>query len=223
MAGPGPRKARTARRWPAAGRRGASGRGRGSRAGRPRPRLRLDPEPALARGRDVPVPPPVGPDPGRLGPRRATRRPARRPSAGPGPPAAGHPPPVRDVATIGLPARDRLTGLAAASASRRCRSPPSRAVPEPSRPLHRPVTPFVPDHPAPTSPASRPPAPTWAEDRTGWHASAVPVSRIVDEAALAPWPSLLDDDDDDEDEPDWAALERGFERMLRLEREQRRR
>ena len=94
---------------------------------------------------------------------------------------------------------------------------------EPSRPLHRPVTPFVPDQPAPTSPAGRPPAPTWAEDRTGWHASAVPVSRIVDEAALAPWPSLLDDDDDGEDEPDWAALERGFERMLRLEREQRRR
>jgi hypothetical protein len=45
----------------------------------------------------------------------------------------------------------------------------------------------------------------------------------VDEASLAPWPSLLDDGDDDVDEPDWAALERGFDRMLRLEREQRRR
>jgi hypothetical protein len=44
----------------------------------------------------------------------------------------------------------------------------------------------------------------------------------VDEASFAPWPSLLDDGDDD-DEPDWPALERGFERMLRLEREQRRR
>jgi hypothetical protein len=85
------------------------------------------------------------------------------------------------------------------------------------------VTPFVPDHPTPGSPGVRPPAPTWADDRSGWHASAVPVTRIVDETALAPWPSLLDDDDGDEGEPDWADLERGLGRMLRLEREQRRR
>jgi hypothetical protein len=53
----------------------------------------------------------------------------------------------------------------------------------------------------------------------------VPIARIVDDSALPPWPSLLDDVDDgdgDGDEPDWAALERGFDRKLRLEREQRR-
>ena len=89
--------------------------------------------------------------------------------------------------------------------------------------MHRPVTPFVPDRPGPASPTNRPPGPTWAEDRTGWHALAVPPARIVDETALPPWPSLLDEDDDDGEEPDWSALERSYERMLRLDREQRRR
>ena len=50
-----------------------------------------------------------------------------------------------------------------------------------------------------------------------------PPARIVDETALPPWPSLLDDDGDDGDEPDQAALVRQYERMLRLDREQRRR
>jgi hypothetical protein len=88
--------------------------------------------------------------------------------------------------------------------------------------MHRPVTPFTPGRPGPASPATHPPRPTWAEDGSGWHAAAVSPARIVDEAALPPWPSLLDDDDD-ADEPDWAALERTFDRILRLDREQRRR
>lgn len=145
-----------------------------------------------------------------LSPGPDLRRPAiRRPSA------TWPPSPTRPATASPVwPARPRPEGLGL---------PHSGPVPEPGRPPHRPVTPFVPEHPAPTSPAVRSPAPTWAEDRSGWHASTMPVSRIVDEATLTPWPSLLEDDDGNEDEPDWAALERGFERMLRLEREQRRR
>ena len=89
--------------------------------------------------------------------------------------------------------------------------------------MHRPVTPFVPELTRPASPTSPAPAPTWAEDRGRWHAATVPAAHIVDEAALPPWPSLLDDDDEDGDGPDWAAIERSFERTLRLDREQRRR
>ena len=89
--------------------------------------------------------------------------------------------------------------------------------------MDRPVTPFVADPPRPAAATTRPAHPTWTEERNGWHATAVPVARLVDETALPPWPSLLEDDDEDGDDADWSAVERGFERMLRLEREQRRR
>jgi hypothetical protein len=95
--------------------------------------------------------------------------------------------------------------------------------PEPDRPRQRPITPFRPDRLPPHPATPRPQSPTWAEDRNGWHATAVPSRHLVDEAALPPWPSLFDDDGDEEDEPDWTALQRGFERMLRLDGEQRRR
>ena len=90
--------------------------------------------------------------------------------------------------------------------------------------MHRPVTAVRPRSPG-TGIADDPTASVRPGPRTGAAGTplAVPPARIVDEAALPPWPSLLDDDDDDGDEPDWSALERSYERMLRLDREQRRR
>jgi hypothetical protein len=70
---------------------------------------------------------------------------------------------------------------------------------------------------------TRQPGPAWTEDRSGWHAGTLSADRIVDPTTLPEWPSLLDQDDDDGDEADWPALARGYERMLRLDREQRRR
>lgn len=101
--------------------------------------------------------------------------------------------------------------------------PHQGSITQPPRPMQRPVMPFAPEPPRPTSRSTQAPGPTWAEDRSGWHPAAASAAQIVDEARLPPWPSLLGDDDDDEVVPDWATLERSYDRMLRLDREQRRR
>ena len=138
-------------------------------------------------------------DPGRV---RPADDPAPCPTtlARPGPPAAGHPSPVRDVAASRPPGpRPRHPS------GRRGRIPTAPASPiqgpiaEPSRPL-APAGHAVRPRSARTGIAGAPARQRRPGPRTGAAGTRRPSrsARIVDEAALAPWPSLLDDDDDDE-------------------------
>lgn len=161
------------------------------------------PEPVVRE--DGPLAPPSQPWPG-----PDSRRPAIHRTS-----ATWPPPPAQAAAwTPVWPARPHPEGAGL---------PRPGPVPEPSRPMDRPVTPFVSDRPRPASPTGRHVAPSWADDRTGWHPAAVPAARIVDGSALPPWPSLLDDDDGDDGGPDVTVLERSFDRKRRLDHEQRRR